>query len=286
MNPERLKAALRAAVADADRPGATIVVGYGLCSNAVLGLKTKYATLVVPRVDDCIAMMLGSNEAFAAESAKAPGTYYVAKAYLEECDTILSEHEKLVEKRGCERAEKMMRLLLANYTRIALIDTGRYDLAPYRAGWPSSRRGSIWPSKRCRARRGYSTSWWPALGRRLRRRPSRPRAHPARLSAGPVAGRRLTQTSSSPARRWGGPRVGRAAGRARGAGAPCAPAPRGLTATVPLVSSGDAQQLLGGGDCLDGVLGVAVGADLVGPGAGRGRAADHDLHAARADRRP
>jgi hypothetical protein len=133
VSPERLKAALRAAVADADRPGATIVVGYGLCSNAVLGLKTQHATLVVPRVDDCIAMMLGSNAAFAAESQKAPGTYYVAKAYLEECDTILTEHEKLVEKRGVERAEKMMRLLLAHYTRIALIDTGRYDLAPYRA---------------------------------------------------------------------------------------------------------------------------------------------------------
>jgi len=133
VSPERLKAALRAAVADADRPGATIVIGYGLCSNAVLGLKTQHATLVVPRVDDCIAMMLGSNAAFAAESAKAPGTYYVAKAYLEECDTILSDHEKLIEKRGAERAEKMMRLLLAHYTRIALIDTGRYDLAPYRA---------------------------------------------------------------------------------------------------------------------------------------------------------
>jgi hypothetical protein len=45
----------------------------------------------------------------------------------------MSEHEKLIEKRGAERAEKMMRLLLEHYTRIVLIDTGRYDLAPYRA---------------------------------------------------------------------------------------------------------------------------------------------------------
>ena len=93
----------------------------------------KRQTLVVPRVDDCIAMMLGSNEAFAAQSEKACGTYYIAKAYLEECGTIFSEHEKLIEKRGLERAERMMRLLLAHYTRIVLIDTGRYDLGPYRA---------------------------------------------------------------------------------------------------------------------------------------------------------
>lgn len=133
VNPQRLKEALRGAVAAADEPGATIVLGYGLCSNSVLGLKTEHATLVVPRVDDCIAMMLGSNEAFAAQSEKACGTYYLAKAYLEECDTILSEHKKLVEKRGLERAEQMMRLLLKHYTRIVLIDTGRYDLGPYRA---------------------------------------------------------------------------------------------------------------------------------------------------------
>jgi hypothetical protein len=133
LNPERLKEAIRAAVADADKPGATIVLGYGMCSNAVLGLKTEHATLVVPKVDDCVAMMLGSNEAFAAETEKERGSYFVAKAYLEECDTIMSEHEKLVEKRGRERAEKMMRLLLDHYTRIVLIDTGRYDLEPYRA---------------------------------------------------------------------------------------------------------------------------------------------------------
>ena len=70
LSPERLKAALAAAVAEADEPGATIVLGYGLCSNSVLGLKTEHATLVVPKVDDCIAMLLGSNEAFAAENAR------------------------------------------------------------------------------------------------------------------------------------------------------------------------------------------------------------------------
>ena len=112
VSPQRLKEALRVAVADADVPGATIVLGYGLCSNSVLGLKTEHATLVVPKVDDCIAMLLGSNEAFAAETEKQRGSYFVARAYLEACDTLMSDHEKLAAKRGRERAEKMMRLLL------------------------------------------------------------------------------------------------------------------------------------------------------------------------------
>ncbi len=132
IKPESLKVALRDAVAELDRPGATIVLGYGLCSNAVLGLKTEHATLVVPRVDDCIAMLLGSNEAFSREAEKERGSYYVAKAYLDECSTIVSEHEAMVEKYGSERAERMMRLVLKHYRRVVLVDTGRYDLEPLR----------------------------------------------------------------------------------------------------------------------------------------------------------
>jgi hypothetical protein len=132
IKPDQLKEALRAAVAEADEPGVTIVLGYGLCSNAVLGLKTEHATLVVPRVDDCIAMLLGSNEAFSREAEKERGSYYVAKAYLDECSTIVSEHEAMVEKYGQERAERMMRLVLKHYKRVVLVDTGRYDIEPVR----------------------------------------------------------------------------------------------------------------------------------------------------------
>jgi hypothetical protein len=132
VKPDKLKEALRAAVAEADRPGVTIVLGYGLCSNAVLGLKTRHATLVVPRVDDCIAMLLGSNEAFSMEAEKERGSYYLAKAYLDECANLVTEHEAMVEKYGEERAVRMMKLMLKHYKRVVLVDTGRYDLEPLR----------------------------------------------------------------------------------------------------------------------------------------------------------
>ena len=172
-------------------PGATIVLGYGLCSNSVLGLKTEHATLVVPRVDDCIAMLLGSNEAFSAESEKERGSYYVAKAYLEECDTIMSEHEKLVEKRGRERAEQMMRLLLKHYTRIVLVDTGRYDLEPYRARVAEfAETFDLAVEEVPGTTRILDALVDGRLGRRLRRRPSRPRAHAPGLPARAVRRRR------------------------------------------------------------------------------------------------
>jgi hypothetical protein len=131
-SPDKLRAALHAAVAANDEPGVTIVLGYGMCSKGVLGLKTDYATIVVPRVDDCIALLLGSNEAFAEQARQESGTYYLARGYIEACDTPFSEYERMAEKYGPERAAHLSRMMLEHYTRLALIDTGRYDLAPFR----------------------------------------------------------------------------------------------------------------------------------------------------------
>lgn len=128
LHPHSLRDALASEVAQADVPGVTIVLACGLCSAAVVGLRTRHATLVVPKVDDCIAMFLGGNEAYDADRAQAPGTYYVAGAYLEECATIFSDYEALVEKRGVAQTDRMMRLMLSGYTRIAVIDMERRPL--------------------------------------------------------------------------------------------------------------------------------------------------------------
>ena len=132
--PERLTAALRQAIADveADPAVTTVVLGYGLCSNAVLGLRAGRCSLVMPRVDDCVALVLGSNEAFAEQARQAAGTYYLSRGWIESHATIFDEHEAMAERYGEEQATRLTRLILAHYTRLALVDTGRYDLAAYR----------------------------------------------------------------------------------------------------------------------------------------------------------
>jgi len=41
-----------------------ILLGYGLCSNAVCGLSSKRYKLVIPRAHDCITLFLGSKEKY------------------------------------------------------------------------------------------------------------------------------------------------------------------------------------------------------------------------------
>jgi len=101
VNPAALKQALQEAIdraagsADVD----VIILGYGFCSMAVMGLRANGCTLVVPRVDDCIAIFLGSGAAYRQQVHSEPGTYYLTKGWIEVGDTgpgIPAEEQELI----------------------------------------------------------------------------------------------------------------------------------------------------------------------------------------------
>jgi hypothetical protein len=125
---DRLQEAIDAASAEVD----TIILGYGLCSMAVVGLRATGCTLVVPRVDDCIAIFLGSQASYRRQIHQEPGTYYLTKGWIEVSDTPFAEYSRLVERYGSKQADRMMQLLLKNYTRLAFIPTGHDDQEHYR----------------------------------------------------------------------------------------------------------------------------------------------------------
>jgi hypothetical protein len=130
--PQRLRARLQETIDAAGAVADTIILGYGLCSMAVVGLKAPQCTLVVPRVDDCIAIFLGSRSTYRAQADQEPGTYYLTKGWIEVNDTPLAQHARLVERYGPQQADRMIKLLFKNYTRIALINTGQYEQQHYR----------------------------------------------------------------------------------------------------------------------------------------------------------
>ena len=132
LTPEKLRDQLQVAIDRASAEADTVILGYGLCSMAVVGLKANGCTLVVPRVDDCNAIFLGSHQAYLEQFSQEPGTYYLTKGWIEVSDTPFAEYERLAEKYGPKRAERMIKLMLKNYTRLAFIDTGHYEQERYR----------------------------------------------------------------------------------------------------------------------------------------------------------
>ncbi|MDY0028238.1 MAG: DUF1638 domain-containing protein, partial [Candidatus Humimicrobiaceae bacterium] len=61
-----------------------IVLGYGLCGNGTLGLVSPKVPIVIPKVDDCITLLLGSTEERKKQLKIEPGTYFLTRGYIGE----------------------------------------------------------------------------------------------------------------------------------------------------------------------------------------------------------
>jgi hypothetical protein len=131
-DPKSLKRALQNAIDSSAPVIETILLGYGLCSQAVVGLKSGNHTLIVPRVDDCIAIFLGSAAEYQKQYSMVPGTYYLTRGWIESGDTPFSEYDALVKHYGEKTAKRIVNKILKNYTRLAFINTGNNKLEYYR----------------------------------------------------------------------------------------------------------------------------------------------------------
>lgn len=119
------------------KPVDAILLAYGLCSNAVVGLHSRHNTLVIPRTHDCIGMLMGSRERYNAYFSTHPGTYYWTQGWYE-CGADLSD--RVLQQRYAEYLEKygddmetveylmdMEREILRHYNRLCLI---HWDTVP------------------------------------------------------------------------------------------------------------------------------------------------------------
>lgn len=131
--PDRLRRALQERI-DATPPHSTVLLSCGRCSNGTVGLTAGGRRLVLPAVDDCIALLLGSRQRYLEEHGAQPGTYYYTRGWVDYIDDPYHEYQQMIPRYGEEKAAKLARLILEHYTRVALIDTGTYDthaLLPY-----------------------------------------------------------------------------------------------------------------------------------------------------------
>jgi len=109
-----------------------ILLGYGLCGNGLQGIQAGRHTLFIPRADDCIAILLGSYQAYLKEFSENPGTYYLTKGWLESGSDPLKEHHQAVEKYGADNAAWVMDQQYMHYTRLVFVAHTQEDLETYR----------------------------------------------------------------------------------------------------------------------------------------------------------
>lgn len=122
-----------------DKKYDAICLGYGLCSNGVIGLHTEQLPLVIPRCDDCISLFLGSAERYRKIFAQKPGTYWYNPGWIEHAFTpseasYEARYAEYVEKYGEDNADFLMeecRSWVKNYDSCIYIDSPVYHNTDY-----------------------------------------------------------------------------------------------------------------------------------------------------------
>ncbi len=102
-----------------------ILLAYGLCGNAVRGLKApESCPLVIPRAHDCTTLFLGSRAAYEEHFGANPSQMWTSIGYSERGDSILSDSDmrlffpegqsvaELIEQYGEENAQYLLDTLM------------------------------------------------------------------------------------------------------------------------------------------------------------------------------
>jgi hypothetical protein len=133
--PDKLHLKVLEKIREAEKyldPGDIVLLFLGNCGGALKGISSETLTLIYPKVDDCIPVILGSMERFKAIQAERPGTFYLNRNWIDAGEDPLSSSRKYIETYGEKKGWKVSKLMYKNYTNFTLIDNGCYILDKYR----------------------------------------------------------------------------------------------------------------------------------------------------------
>jgi len=125
--PEKLHGRLQEEL-DGNHGSDRIILAFGDCGNATLGLRTGNFELIRPRVDDCISLLLGSVKRRMEINAES-GSFFLTKGWLNK-DNAFHDRNRVLEEYGEDVGQEIVKMMFGHYERFVLLDTGAYDLAP------------------------------------------------------------------------------------------------------------------------------------------------------------
>lgn len=118
--PDRLRQEVQGIIDRIDAtegdPCEAILLGYGLCSNGIVGLRSRRYPLVIPRAHDCITFLLGSKERYRQEfEGHSGGIYWYSPGWIEQCqqpsrERLENTYRDYVERFGEDNAQYLMEM--------------------------------------------------------------------------------------------------------------------------------------------------------------------------------
>lgn len=121
--PKKLHKELQAVI-DRSQGYSKVILSFGLCGGAARDLKAANCPLIIPRVHDCIPVLLGSKKRYEDLKAKERGTFYLTKGWMIVEKNILTDHERICKKYGEKKAQSILARTYDSYRQVLFIHTG------------------------------------------------------------------------------------------------------------------------------------------------------------------
>ncbi|MPW24600.1 DUF1638 domain-containing protein [Alkalibaculum sp. M08DMB] len=126
-NPDLLRSELQNVI-DSNSQYDHILLSYGTCGNAIIGIRATHSKLVIPVFADCIGMLLCKHKSI---NDIRKDTYFLTKGWINGEKSIIVEYNHCLDKYGEKRAKRIFTAMLKHYKNLMLIDTKSYILDEY-----------------------------------------------------------------------------------------------------------------------------------------------------------
>ena len=122
LQPEKLRQALNETIAGIELQGVRILLGYGLCGRALEGVVSGLSTLILPRVDDCVGVLLGSKRRHREILSTCPGSYFLEPSWLDNELNVFTQLGKDLRNISLERRGQLLKIALKHYKYLVLLE--------------------------------------------------------------------------------------------------------------------------------------------------------------------
>jgi len=123
--PKILKAKLTEILSEIRADRVLLVMGF--CGNSIEGVKTGAYEMIIPRVDDCISLLIGSIKK-RLEISNEYAAYFLTEGWLRGERNLWVEYEYTLNKYGEEMAQSIAESLYGHYRTLVLLDCGLCDM--------------------------------------------------------------------------------------------------------------------------------------------------------------
>lgn len=118
-HPDKLRDELQKAI-DAASGYDEILLSFGLCGNALVGITATHCDIIYPKTDDCISALLCDN-------CRMPhlrkDSVFVSRGWLSTKNNFKTSHEKTIAKYGEKRAEMIYKMMYEHYKNVIYMKT-------------------------------------------------------------------------------------------------------------------------------------------------------------------